>query len=116
MEHKKFSESELFEGATNKTYEYNFKNKDINFCIVDIKGRFPVKGLAINKKCNEMAHVLAGSGFLMVEGKKYNLKQDDVVIIEPGEKYYWVGEMRLGVPCAPAWTPTQHETVEEENW
>ena len=55
-----------------------------------------------------MAHVLSGSGKLVVDGKTYNLKQDDVVLIDMNEKYYWEGNMRLGVPCAPAWHPEHH--------
>ena len=75
-------------------------------------GRFPQKNWAVNRKCKEMAHVLSGAGILVVEGKKFSLKQDDVVLIDIGEKYYWEGKMRLGIPCSPAWFPEQHEEVE----
>ena len=112
MIYKSFKDAELFEGFTNKTYEYNIEDKDINYCIVDINGRFPKEKFAINHKCKEMAHVLSGFGVLVVEGKEYQLKQDDVVLIDVGEKYYWEGKMRLGIPCAPAWYPEQHEVVD----
>lgn len=112
MIYKSFSDTELFEGKTNKTYEYHIEDKDINYCIVDISGRFPVKNWAVNRKCKEMAHVLSGSGILNVDGVIYNLKKDDVVLIDINEKYYWEGEMRLGIPCTPAWYPEQHEDVE----
>ena len=113
MIYKKFKESEVFTGKTNRTYEYNIMDKDINYCIVDINGRFPVKGYAINRVVKEMAHILSGSGILVVEGVEYKLEQDDVVLVYPGEKYYWEGNMRLGIPCSPAWYPEQHEDVEE---
>ena len=111
MIYKSFSDTELFSGETNKTYEYNIEDKDINYCIVDIDGRFPKENWAVNRKCKEMAHILSGSGILNVEGKEYQLKKDDVVLIDINEKYYWVGKMRLGIPCAPAWYPEQHEEV-----
>lgn len=60
-----------------------------------------------------MAHVLEGEGILWVDGKTYPLKKDDVVLIDVGEKYYWEGNMKLGVPCSPAWYPEQHDEVEE---
>ena len=41
MIYKSFSETELFRGETNKTYEYHINDKDINFCIAEINGRFP---------------------------------------------------------------------------
>ncbi len=108
MEYKKFNQTEKFKGETNVTYEYNIEDGDINYCIVDVKGRFPKRGYAINRGCKQMAHILAGEGKLVVNDKSYNLEKDDVVLIGRGEMYYWEGEMRLGVPCAPAWTPEQH--------
>ena len=114
MIYKKFKDTELFEGPTNKTYEYNIEDKDINYCIVNINGRFPSKyKWAINRRCKEMAHVLRGSGILVVENKEYHLEQDDVVLIDVNEKYYWEGIFRLGIPCSPAWYPEQHEEMDE---
>ena len=112
MIHKTFSQTELFHGPTNKTYEYNIDDADINYCIAEIDGRFPVEKWAINRKCKEMAHILSGSGILVVEGIEYPIKQDDVVLIDINEKYYWQGKLKLGIPCTPAWHPEQHEEVD----
>ncbi len=112
MIYKSFKDTELFEGKTNKTYDYNIEDKDINYCIVEINGRFPVDKYAINLDCKEMAHILEGNGILVVEGKKYQLKKDDVVLIDKNEKYYWEGKMKLGIPCSPAWYPEQHKEVD----
>ena len=112
MIYKTFKDTELFEGPTNKTYEYNIEDQDINYCIVDLNGRFPKDKWAINRKCKEMAHVLSGCGVLVVEGKEYQVKQDDVVLIDINEKYYWDRKMRLGIPCSPAWFPAQHEEID----
>ena len=114
MIYKSFKDAELFEGATNKTYEYNIEDKDINFCIAEISGRFPKEKWAVNRKCKEMIFVLSGEGLINVGGREYSLKQEDVVLINPNEKYFLLGEMRLGIPCAPAWCPEQHEEVEFE--
>ncbi len=113
MIYKKFNQTELFTGKTNKTYEYNIEDADINYCIVDINGRFPTENkYALNKSCKEMAHILSGSGVLVVNNKKYQLEKDDVVLIDKLEKYYWEGNMRLGLPCSPAWKPEQHMELE----
>lgn len=109
MIYKKFNQTEVFTGKTNKTYEYNIEDKDINYCIVDINGRFPTgEKYALNKNCKEMAHILSGSGILVVNNKEYKLEKDDVVLIDKLDKYYWEGNMRLGLPCSPAWKPDQH--------
>ena len=113
MIYKKFKQAELFTGKTNKTYEYNIEDDDINYCIVDINGRFPTGNkYALNKECKEMAHILSGSGILVVDNVKYELEKDDVVLIDKLEKYYWEGNIKLGLPCTPAWTPQQHIELE----
>ena len=80
--------------------------------IVDVNGIFPKEKWAINRKCKQMAHILSGSGILVVDGKEYQLKQDDVVLIDINERYYWQGKMMLRIPCAPAWYPEQHDEVD----
>lgn len=112
MIYKSFDNTELFNKGTCKTYEYNIEDKDINYCIAEIDGRFPIEKWAINRKCKEMLHILNGSGIINVEGKEYQLKKDDVVLININEKYYFKGKMRLGIPCSPAWYPEQHEIVD----
>ena len=112
MIYKSFKETELFQGETNKTYEYNINDKDINYCIAEINGRFPTEKRAVNRKCKEMAHILKGSGRIVVEGIEYLVKEDDVVLIYPNERYYWEGNLKLGIPCSPAWTHEQHEIVD----
>lgn len=112
MIYKEFCEAELFEGKTNKTYEYHIEDKDINYCIAKICGRFPTEKWAVNRKCKEMAHILNGEGILVVEGKRFAVKKDDVVLIDINEKYYWEGNLKLGISCSPAWYPEQHEVVD----
>jgi hypothetical protein len=36
----------------------------------------------------------------------------DLVLIEPGEKYFWEGNMDLFIPCSPAWYPEQHKLID----
>jgi mannose-6-phosphate isomerase-like protein (cupin superfamily) len=112
MIYKRFKDTELFEGSTNKTYEYHIEDNDINYCIVVINGRFPLQGSLTNTVCKEMVHILEGEGIIVVENKKYDLKKDDVVLIKPNEKYYWEGNMRVGASCSPAWYPEQSHNVE----
>ena len=112
MIYKSFSETELFRGETNKTYEYHINDKDINFCIAEINGRFPKEKFAVNRKCKEMMHVISGTGIIVVEGEEYKLKKDDVVLIDVGERYYLEGKLTLGIPCSPAWYPEQHNIVD----
>ena len=91
---KEFKNSE-----TCTAIEYPMDDKDIN-------------GAVINLKCKEMAYVIKGSGKIIIEEKGVELKEGDLVLVEPGEKYFWEGNLVMFVPCTPAWHPEQHKEVE----
>jgi quercetin dioxygenase-like cupin family protein len=48
----------------------------------------------------------------VVEGEEINLETGDLILIEPGEKYFWEGNLKMFVPCVPAWYLEQHKEVE----
>ena len=91
--------------------EYPLKDKDINGAVIELSGRYPDKGRAVNLKCKELAYIIEGSGFAEVENKEIRLKKGDLVLIEPGEKFFWKGNLKIFMPCAPAWYPSQHKTA-----
>jgi mannose-6-phosphate isomerase-like protein (cupin superfamily) len=93
-------------------FEYPMDDKDINGAVAEITGRYPAMGQVTNLKCKEMGYVIKGSGKVVIEGVEVTLNEGDVVVIEPGEKYYWEGNLTLFLPCAPAWYPEQHKQVE----
>jgi mannose-6-phosphate isomerase-like protein (cupin superfamily) len=103
---KKFKNSDVCTAV-----EYPLGDKDINGAVIELEGRYPDKGRVVNLKCKELAYVIKGSGKVLVEGKEVVLNEGDMVLIEPGEKYYWEGKMTMFVPCVPAWYPEQHEEV-----
>lgn len=92
--------------------EYSLGDKDINGAVIELNGRYPDKGRAVNLECKEMAYVIKGSGRLVVEGKETKFKEGDLVLINPGEKFFWEGNMEIFMPCTPAWYPQQHKEVE----
>jgi mannose-6-phosphate isomerase-like protein (cupin superfamily) len=94
--------------------EYPLGDKDINGAIIELNGRYPDKGNVANEICKELAYVIKGSGKVVVEGKETKLNEGDLVLIEPGEKYFWQGDMTLFVPCTPAWYPEQHKEIGEQ--
>jgi len=103
---KKFKNSQVCTAI-----EYPLGDKSINGAIIELNGRYPDKGRVVNLKCKELAYVVKGSGKLVVEGEEVTLKEDDLAFIEPGEKYYWDGNMTMFTPCSPAWYPEQHKEV-----
>lgn len=104
---KKFKNSDVCVAT-----EYPLGDKDINGAVIKLNGRYPDKGRVVNLKCKELAYIIKGLGKIMVEDREVKLKEGDMILIEPGEKYYWDGNMTMFVPCTPAWYPEQHEEVE----
>jgi len=92
--------------------EYPMEDKDINGAVIELSGRYPDKGRAMNEKCKEMAYVIKGSVKLTVEGVEAQLNEGDLVLINPGEKFFWEGKTTLFVPCTPAWSSDQHKQTE----
>ena len=80
--------------------------------MVKLKGRYPDKGRVVNTVCKELAYITKGSGKIVVEGQEINFSSGDLILIEPGERYYWEGNFEIFSPCVPAWYPKQHQEVE----
>lgn len=92
--------------------EYSLEDEDINGAIIELSGRYPDKGRTVNEKCKELAYIIEGSGKVVVEKREYSLQAEDVLLIEAGEKFFWEGNMRIFMPCTPAWYPEQHKEVD----
>lgn len=93
--------------------EYRFKDDNtIDGALVEISGRYPDKGRVVNLECKEMAYVLNGLGKIFIDDKEIQLAEEDLILIEPGEKYFWEGKLIMFVSCIPAWQADQHKKVE----
>ena len=93
-------------------YEYPIDDRDINIAFVEIDGRYPDKGYAINKKVKELVFVLDGSGLITIEKDVYKLEKGDVVLILPNTKFFWNGKLKVLASCAPAWSMEQYRRFE----
>ncbi|KPJ56442.1 hypothetical protein AMJ49_04865 [Parcubacteria bacterium DG_74_2] len=92
--------------------EYPMGDKDINGAVIELGGRYPDKGRVVNLECKELIYVIEGLGRAEIEGEEIKLAKDDLVLIEPGEKFFLEGNLKLFVPCAPAWHLEQYKEVE----
>lgn len=93
-------------------YEYPFEDGDINGAVITLAGRYPDAGRVRNNACKELVYIIHGSGKVVVEGNDTPLTTGDMILLLPGEKYYFEGELEMLMPCTPAWYPEQHEEVE----
>lgn len=92
--------------------EYPLGDKDINFSIAKITGRYPDNGYCVNEECKELIYVIDGSGTLNKKDEKVEFEKGDVILIDKGEIYYWDGVCTIAMPCTPAWYPEQHKLID----
>jgi len=104
--------TEFKNGETCIAYEYPLHDKEIDTALVEVVGKYPLSGSAVNTVCKEVAYVLKGSGKIFVEGNEYSINEGTMVLIEPNEKFSWEGDFTLVISCAPAWYPEQHDLTD----
>ena len=91
--------------------EYPSDEKDISGAVIELRGRYPDKGYVVNNDCKELAFVIEGEGVVATAGETQSLRQGDLALLLPGEKYYFEGNLTMFMPCSPAWYPEQHQQV-----
>lgn len=93
-------------------FEFDLGDKNLDGAVVTVNGRYPDKGRAINEECKEIAYIIDGSGQVVIEEKPFDIRKEDLIVIDKGERYYWDGNFKLFVYYSPAWSPEQHKAVD----
>lgn len=89
-------------------YEYEHNDKELNISTAEITGRYPSKGRVTNKVCKEVVFIMEGKGKVGIDGKEFPLNQSDSLIINPNQKFFWEGKMKLIMVCIPPFYSEQH--------
>ncbi len=94
-----------------KIVEYGHLGNGItNGTVAEIRGRYPQSGWGMNKLSDELVYVISGKGILEMPDKKEVLSEGDVAFIPKGQQIAWSGEnLKVFIPCIPAWTNEQHQ-------
>ena len=111
---KKNEAKNIRNSDTSKLLEYSIglKDKDIDFCINTISGRYPEIGYCANEKCKEICYVLEGKGTLNKEDEMLNFEAGDVILIDKKEIYFWNGDCKIIMICTPAWYKEQCRLID----
>ena len=96
-----------------KIIEYGHLGNGItNGTVAEISGRYPRSGWGMNKISDELVYVISGNGTLEMPNKKEVLSEGDVAFIPKGQQIAWNGKnLKVFIPCIPAWTNEQHELI-----
>lgn len=112
MELVKKSQAKRFKSFLSTTiWEYQMKDDQLSGAVAQINGRYPKKGRVVNKESKELVFILEGKGRLVVEGKEIWFEKGDLLLILPGERYFWEGKMRIFMANTPKWRVEQHKFV-----
>lgn len=92
--------------------EYDMPTDKIDSAVIELNGRYPESGWALNTACTALIHVIRGEGRVYREAGDIALEEDDQLLIRPNEKYALEGEMKLLFSASPAWSPGQARTID----
>lgn len=117
MESPKYSRADAFiirpaEGT--EIYEYPCQSKSLRISYIKVSGRRPagLNEAFIEHDCTFSLYVVKGRGSIIIEGKTYELKEDDVVTVLAGKRWIIEGELSYIVATTPAFYPEQSEVID----
>jgi mannose-6-phosphate isomerase class I len=92
-------------------YEYKFGTNEIDMAVIELSGRYPQEGWALNTVCTSLVYIVKGEGKLTGPEMQNELTAGDQALIPKDNKYALEGEMELLFAAHPVWTPEQVKNV-----
>lgn len=81
-----------------------------NGTVAEVNGRYPESGWGRNVISDELVYVISGNGSIEMPNENLLLSEGDVALIPKGQSIAWLGDdLKVFIPCIPAWTSDQHE-------
>lgn len=96
-------------------YSYPSGNASISIAKIIVSGRHPAGDGEhfIEEKCHVLFFILKGAGKVIVEGKRLDVKAEDAITINAGQKYYVEGNLEYLAATSPAYSPKQNRIVKQ---
>lgn len=93
-------------------YEYGLPTTKIDSAVIELSGRYPDDGWALNTACTALVYVVKGEGKVIFPKGETHLAEGGQILISPNEKYAFDGTMELLFSSTPAWSPDQARHLE----
>jgi mannose-6-phosphate isomerase-like protein (cupin superfamily) len=58
-------------------------------------------------------YIIEGAGVWVIEDEEFPVQATDVVIVPPGRRFYYTGNLKQVCITAPAWTAEHEEIIRE---
>ena len=109
LEGAAFKNSETCKGVA-----FSTDDARLDMAEIEINGRYPETGWALNHEVHEMVRVVRGIGTLALRNRmELELREGDVVHVPAGQQFAWEGDITILMACSPPFTPEQYEIKEE---
>lgn len=88
-------------------FEYRQPTDALDMARIELSGRYPSEGWALNTVCDALVYVVKGEGRLLSPDHATNMASGDQVYIPFNEKYALEGNMELLFASTPRWSSEQ---------
>jgi mannose-6-phosphate isomerase-like protein (cupin superfamily) len=68
-----------------------------------------------HSKSNFIFYIIEGAGTWFIEDEPFEVESGDVIIIPPGKRFYYKGDLKQICVTAPAWEPQFEHHVRDIN-
>jgi hypothetical protein len=89
--------------------EYQMAEQSVSGAIARIDGRYPQSGFARNEVSRELAYIIGGTRKIIQSGTETKFNAGDVIFIDRGEPFAWLGTFEMFMVTAPKFNPQQHK-------
>jgi len=96
---------------TATVWEFTIEDKSVSGAIAEIKDRYPEKGFAVNEDSKELSFVISGAGYIVTPKEKRPIRVGDLIFVDKGDLFAWVGPLTLFMANTPKFDPRQHNIV-----
>lgn len=67
----------------------------------------------LNEKSAYIYYILEGNGKFVVEDQEYPVQATDVIMVPPGKRFFYLGNMKQILVTAPAWEESAERIIRE---
>lgn len=108
----KFSQTTKFPLTGGGIWDYPMPDKTLGISFQTLEGRGPEKNQYLNNVCHEIYFIIKGHGTFVINGKKHDVKEKDVIVIEPNIPHYIETQhLEYITITRPDWYEEQYEEV-----
>lgn len=95
-------------------WDYPMPKEDLGISRQILDGRGPQQGRYLNKVCHEIYFITGGSAIFHINNTKYDVKENDVVIIAPNTPHYIKAKnLKYITITRPNWYEAQYQEVQK---